>query len=302
MKLKQIKRLLEESEWKLGILLNGFDDLKENRVKWISNGIYKNKWFADPFILDFDDKQVKLLVEEFDYSIHRGRIAKLVIDRESWTITDSKIILDLKTHLSFPMIWRENEHVYVCPENYQSGGWNLYEYKECANSLEFIKQILPEKLTDATIFKDGTDYYVLSTYEPTPNGSKLTLWKSDSLFGDFSKIEEKSFSENIARNAGAIFSHEGKLLRPAQECNKSYGHAISFQTVSINKGQFEFQEEFRYYSTHPKYQRGTHTFNTYKGLAVIDVHKLRFSFLGGLYVSFKNLLVKLHLKRPFEIK
>ena len=55
MKIKQIKKLLEESEWKLGILLNGYDDLKANRVKWISNGIYKNKWFADPFILDFDD-------------------------------------------------------------------------------------------------------------------------------------------------------------------------------------------------------------------------------------------------------
>ena len=52
MKIKQIKKLLEESEWKLGILLNGYDDLKANRVKWISNGIYKNKWFADPFILD----------------------------------------------------------------------------------------------------------------------------------------------------------------------------------------------------------------------------------------------------------
>ena len=122
------------------------------------------------------------------------------------------------------------------------------------------------------------------------------------LFGDFSKTEEKSFPENIARNAGAIFLHEGRLIRPAQECNKSYGHAISFQTVSIKQGQFEFQEEFRYYSTHPKYQRGTHTFNTYNGLAVIDVHKLRFPFLGGLYIGFKDLLVKLHLKKPFEIK
>ena len=103
MKIKQIKKLLEESEWKLGILLNGYDDLKANRVKWISNGIYKNKWFADPFILDFDDKKITLLVEEFDYSIHRGRIARLVIDRNSWTITDCKIILDLGTHLSFPM-------------------------------------------------------------------------------------------------------------------------------------------------------------------------------------------------------
>ena len=302
MKLKELKRLLEESEWKLGILLNGYEDLKANRIKWIDNGIYKNKWFADPFILDYDDKQIIILAEEFDYTVHRGRIAKLIIDKSTWTIADCKILLDLTTHLSFPMIWREGEHIYVCPENYQSGAWNLYEYHNNTDSLEFVKQVLPEKLTDATIFKNGSDYYILSTYEPRPNGNTLTVWKSDSLSESFSKIQEIKFPENIARNAGSIFRYNGKLIRPAQECNKSYGHAISFQVVNLDKGHFEFSEEFRYYSTHPKCKRGTHTFNTYKNLAVIDVHKLRFPVLGGFCVFIKKSLEKFHLKKAFEFK
>ncbi len=302
MSLKKIKHMLEESEWKLGILLNGFDDLKAKRIKWISNGIYTNKWFADPFILDFDDKQIIILAEEFDYSVHRGRIARLAIDRQTWTIVDCKILLDLKTHLSFPMTWREGNHVFVCPENYQSGAWNLYEYNAGSESLDFVRQILPEKLTDATIFKNSSDLFILSTYEPRPNGNTLTIWKSSSPDGAFVKTQEIKFPENIARNAGSIFNYNGKLIRPAQECNKSYGHAVSFQAVTLENGLFEFKEEFRYHSTHPKYQRGTHTFNTYNGLAVIDVHKLRFPFLGGLYIGFKDLLVKLHLKKPFEIK
>ena len=302
MKVKELKRLLEESEWKLGILLNGYDDLKAGNINWIDNGIYKNKWFADPYILDYDDKQIIVLAEEFDYTVHRGRIARLIIDRQTWCITDCKILLDLTTHLSFPMIWREDSHIFVCPENYQSGAWNLYEYNTDSESLEFVKPILSEKLTDATIFKDGSDYYILSTYEPRPNGNTLTIWKSGSLDGTFTKTQEISFPENIARNAGSIFSHNGKLIRPAQECNKSYGHAVSFQVINFDQGHFEFSEEFRYHSTLPKYQRGTHTFNTYKELAVIDVHKLRFPILGGIYVGIKDLLVKFHLKKPFEIK
>ena len=30
---------------------------------------YKNKWFADPFILEEDDESIQFLVEEFDYSV-----------------------------------------------------------------------------------------------------------------------------------------------------------------------------------------------------------------------------------------
>jgi hypothetical protein len=171
------------------------------------------------------------------------------------------------------MIWREGEHIYVCPENYQSGAWNLYEYNTNSDSLEFIKPVLSEKLTDATIFKDGSDYYILSTYEPRPNGNTLTIWKSSSPDGTFVKTQEIKFPENIARNAGSIFNYNGKLIRPAQECNKSYGHAVSFQAVTLENG-----------------------------LAVIDVHKLSFPVLGGIYVGLKELLVKLHLKKPFEIK
>lgn len=56
----QFKENIKEDEWHLGICLHGFDDLKNNQIHWISNGKYQGKkWFADPFILDFNETIVR---------------------------------------------------------------------------------------------------------------------------------------------------------------------------------------------------------------------------------------------------
>ena len=72
---------------------------------------YKNKWFADPFILEEDDENIQFLVEEFDYSVGRGRIARLMVDKKDNKIIECSIILDLPTHLSFPAIYRVDGEV-----------------------------------------------------------------------------------------------------------------------------------------------------------------------------------------------
>lgn len=301
--LKKIKQKWQESTWLLGICLNGFADLKEGRIHWINNGKYNGrKWFADPFILEYDDNKVSLLVEEFDYKVHRGRIAKLTIDRNSWTVVDCKVILDLETHLSFPMIWRQGVEVLVCPENYHSGGWNMYRYDSKKERLEFICQIIDKKLTDATIWQDGSIFWILSTYEPRPNGSELTIWKSDAINGQFKEFQRVRFSENVSRNAGMIFRYEGKLIRPAQECNHVYGHSLSFQEVEYNDESFNFNEIYRFNSIHPIYDAGAHTFNQYKEMAVIDVKGYRYRHIAKVISSVGSILVKLGIKKPYVIQ
>lgn len=298
--LKKVIRRWQESKWKLGICLNGFDDLKRGHIQWIDNGKYADKkWFADPFILDFDDHFVYLLVEEFDYKVHRGRIAKLTIDRNSWTVIDCKILLDLDTHLSFPMIWRQGSEVLVCPENYHSGGWDVYHYNPIEEELEYKDLLLEEKLTDAVIWKNDDDYWLLSTYEPRPNGSELTIWRGKELTGKYKMSQCVKFEENVARNAGMIFSYDGRWIRPAQECNRVYGHAISFQAVNLINGKFSFEEIYRFCSPHPIYDRGTHTYNSLKNMAVIDVKGDRFRRRAKMIRAVSHILVKVGLKKKF---
>ena len=300
--LKSKKRQLQESAWLLGICENGFDDLRENRIHWINNGKYEGKkWFADPFILDYDKKNIYLLVEEFDYKVHRGRIAKLTINRERWEVKDCKIILDLPTHLSFPMIWREEGEVFVCPENYKSGRWNMYRYNESSERLVLEQELLKMPLTDAIMFNVDSSYYILSTYVPTPSGRCLTVWQSMELTEQYQKTQEIRFDENIARNAGMLFNYDGKLIRPAQECNNTYGHSISFQEVDICNGVFSFKEMFRWYSVHSEYSIGAHTYNQHPdGMAVIDVKGYRYPKMGRLLKYVDRVLEAISVKKPYK--
>lgn len=299
--LKKYWRQLNESEWKLGICLKGYEGLKSQDIQWISNGKYRNKWFADPFILDYNSESIYLLVEEFDYSVHRGRIAKLRIDRNSWTVLDCKIILDLPTHLSFPFILRENGHIYVCPENYKSGSWSMYEYNPIDEKVTFIKEIHQRRFTDATLWKFRQKYYILSTEEPTPNGPTLNIFSSDTLMGEFKHVSKFVFNENIARNAGAVFEYNKELYRPAQECNYVYGHSIVFQKIELNDAGFNFKESYRFFSPNKKYAVGTHTFNTYGDLAVIDAKGYRYKVIGTMIAHLYNVTSRFGIKKRMKL-
>ena len=73
------------------IISEGLREVKINIVK----NTYKNKWFADPFILDEDENIIQFLVEEFDYDVKRGRIARLKVNKKNKIIEECSIILDL---------------------------------------------------------------------------------------------------------------------------------------------------------------------------------------------------------------
>lgn len=303
MKIKDWINRNRESAWKLGIIENGYDDLKNCRIKYVKNGKYEGKkWFADPFILDVDSDNVYLLVEEYDYKINRGRIAKITVREMDYTVIDCQVILDLPTHLSFPTIYRQGDNIIVCPENYSGGGFYKYEYDQKNEKLIRIDTISTSKLVDTTIIELDGAFYMFSTYEPFPNGSLLTIYRSDSFDGPYETYQEVRFNENIGRNAGFIFQHNGEMIRPAQESNYSYGHSIVFQRVKFESGKFEFEEDWRYETTHPSYKLGTHTYNEYKGVGVVDYKGHRNPLVGRSFQIINNIRIALGLKKEVLLK
>jgi hypothetical protein len=116
-----------------GILVSSSNDLDSVmngdpiHVNWVKHH-YKDSWFADPFILDVTDTDIIVLVEEWYKPIRRGRISKLIIDRNTFVLKDLQVVLQLDTHLSFPVIERREDGVYIYPENGESGNLSIYRY------------------------------------------------------------------------------------------------------------------------------------------------------------------------------
>lgn len=278
--LKTIKKSILHFSWDLAIAscstnedgyLYGF-----NKYRVLKNP-YKDKWFADPFILSCDDEFAEVLVEEFDKNVGKGRVAQLRIDIKKAVIVNCSILLDLDTHLSYPMILKRDNKIFVLPENSKSGSWDVYEYMD--SRLVKLNRLIDKPLTDATLAQIEGEYYVFATQAPNPNGNILSIYHSVTQFGPFSLLENVRFKEQIARMGGDFFSDtKGNLVRVAQDCNKAYGRKVLFQKIKKTGTHFSF-ETIGELSPGRKYA-GLHTYNQKDGLLIIDLKKYDFPIIS----------------------
>lgn len=257
---------------------NGLDGLNIHVVK----NPYKTKWFADPFILEETDKELHLLVEEYDTYIKKGRIAHIVIDKENDIISDCVIILELSTHLSFPAIYIIDNMIYVHPENYKSGCSYMYKYNRKDKVLEAPINILSEPIADAVIQNLGSCFRLYATVAPDLNGSELVIYESNTFFGPYVRKDSEYYCNNTARMAGMYIQTGNGVIRPAQDCSDAYGKAVIFYRGEKQVGRIDPPGH--------KYC-GLHTFNSKGSTFVIDLKKRDYPII---YILMKK------IKRVYE--
>lgn len=288
--IKRIYKYCVKHKWELGFINTPIEDIlagKSLDVWWVEHK-YKDRWFADPFILSEDNTSVTLLVEEFYDPVNVGRIAKLVIDKKSHQIISNQPVLQLNSHLSFPAIIRKNGRIFIYPENFQSGKLMIYEYNPDTNECRQVDVFCDAPLTDAVHLGIDGKEFIFSTDGQDPNGRTLGIYTKNAN-GRYSLTSNITFDENIARMAGNFFCVGSTLYRPAQESNNTYGHSISIQKVTYKEGNFNMKEVVRIPSPHKIHKLGFHTFNKYGNTIVIDVKGFRRPILGSIGYFMKRL-------------
>jgi hypothetical protein len=249
---------------------------------FVINPYKKEKWFADPFIYRDNDNTLELFVEEFDYSVGRGRIGHLVISKKNRRIEKLSIILEKDTHLSFPAIYRIGDDVFVHPENSASGHSVMYRYDEGHDKLVDPVVILEEPVTDAIIqqLNDGT-YKMYATKVPAPNGNELFIYTSESFMGPYIPQGSFVFEKAVARMAGALIkTTNGDLIRPAQDCtNGDYGKAVHFMLG--DRILTTLLPPTRKYA-------GLHTFNVLGNSYIVDLKRYDYPWLYRIKTGLKR--------------
>ena len=285
---------LTEGCWNLGFIEEPLEGIiaGESIVIHYLHHRFKDRWFADPWLLDVDDKVIKVLVEEYKYRERCGYISLLTIDRSQYSLISTKTLLKLPTHLSFPAILRKDDKVYIYPENAAGEGLGLYELGN--DTCIHVWNISKEPLADAVITNCFGDNLLFSTHVPTHNGNILTVYKIELFKGEPELETEVAFTSNVARNAGNWLRIGNKVYRPAQDCNGRYGSAVILQEVEKEENRYVFKDIRRITSTNPKLSTGLHTFNHLNGLTVVDVHGYHHSkIIARLVLSLFDYYVKL---------
>lgn len=280
--------------WALGFVRGGMDAvMNSNQIDcdWVR--MPKDRWFADPFVLDVTDKEILLLVEDYAYVTRKGVVSLLHINRATMEIVYRKMLLELPTHLSFPAIWRKDGHIYVYPESANSGRLDMYEYDPAKEELSFVQTMCDNVVWDSYITEAFGEPLLFTA---SKNDYRLDIYKWDE--------KKKRFVPNVvipsekpnSRLGGAVFEYKGDYYYPAQDCSKNYGSAIDIKQIKMESAECEVECVKHLKSPHPDYQLGMHTLNEYKGVVVVDVLGYRYGIIGRIIALMVELKRKIHIK------
>lgn len=278
-----LRKYLNNQNWNIGFVSTSprelIKDKKLGKVEWLKHQ-YNDRFFADPFIYSVDDKEIVVFVEELEFSKPIGRLSELVVDAKTKKLLHKYTLLELDTHLSYPAIIRQEQEVYVCPENGASGKLSLYRYNRDAHKLEFVKVVLNESLADATILQAANKFYMFATKVPRTQ-EDLFLYESKRFDGEYNEVGLVSKGSSHSRPAGNLFEVDGVLYRPAQNCSKCYGGAVEImQVTKCEDGSYDEKHLFSLQPASFRYHIGLHTINFCNNVGVIDGYGYLYPFIG----------------------
>ena len=191
-------------------------------------------FYADPFVVEREGRSF-LFAEAFPYATGRGVIVCADVG-ESAAERDFRIVLERPWHLSYPFVFEWENETYLAPEGSTHGGVEIYRATTFPWEWTLEHHVLPEwRLVDATFFAHEGRLWLLAG-AATHGGSdwdELFAWHAPSLAGPWTphKLNPIKSDCRSARPGGRPLRIGGRLLRPAQRCERGYGEALAWLEI-----------------------------------------------------------------------
>ena len=241
----------------------------------------KDRFWADPFVV-YQNQRYYIFIEEYFYRRGKGHLAVMELDQKgSWT--EPVRILEKPYHLSYPFIFEWEGKTYLIPESVENRTIDLYECVEFPLQWKFKKTLMDGVLAvDTTLLRHQGKWWMFTGIAPWQKALpfvELHLFFADDLLAGSWRPHPRNPvipQANCARPAGSLFTREGKLIRPAQNCSKMYGYGVDFYQVVV-LSETEYTEK-RIESIQPDWNEkvlATHSYSQNELLTVIDALQKR---------------------------
>jgi hypothetical protein len=286
---RRLRRLvIRDGHWRIGLrrredndaLLTGLDRIDAAPWRWLPDD--RQRYFADPFLFE-EGGVTYVFCEEFPYATGKGVISVFALD-EAGNPGPTRVVLERPYHLSYPLVFRAEGQIWMMPESGANRTLELYRAQHFPDRWTLDRVLISDaELADATPFESGGRWW-LTAASGEPTGS---TWDSLSIFSSANPLGPWTpafagpalIDASAARPAGHLFTLEGALWRPAQDCRADYGAALVFCRVdALGPGRFE-QTPMRRFAP----PGGLHTFNATERFVAIDAAGPRAhrAWLGG---------------------
>jgi hypothetical protein len=234
-----------------------------------------DRFWADPFPLRLNGRDF-LLFEELLFADDVGYLSVLELGPDG-PIGEPTTVLKRPFHLSYPFPFEYGGQWYLLPEMALEGRLELYRAVRAPYEWVLDRVIMEgPMLMDATLQEiDGRWWLFASEYrEGLQPWTDLLLFHADSPFGPWTPHPRNPVVSDVrsARPAGRLFREDGAWIRPAQDCSRSYGGAITLRRITTLTTT-DYAEVGAGYLAAIAGRKGPHTLNAHRGLSAIDLKR-----------------------------
>ncbi|MDR7134174.1 hypothetical protein J2X06_001358 [Lysobacter niastensis] len=230
--------------------------------------------WADPCSIEAGDRKL-IFVEECTPDARIAHIACLEVP-EQGPVRRLGVVLDRPYHLSFPQVFRWEGTWYMTVESGQARCVTLYRAQGFPMMWQPMGDLLSGRhCVDPVLHHHEGRWYLFANIAESGGSTwdELFLFVADTLTGPYVPHPANPIVADVrrARPAGRLFLHDGRLIRPAQDCAASYGAATVFNEVlTLSPTQYRECPLGRLDASWVDGLDGCHTYSATGRLEVLD--------------------------------
>ncbi|GAB6905986.1 conserved hypothetical protein [Desulfosarcina cetonica] len=220
-------------KWSIGIFTGtspfdlSADDSASNpviRAADVTDG--QANFVADPFMVH--EGETWYLFFEVDMIRPEGNIGKIGLasspDGFAWTYVG--IVLEAPYHLSYPYVFKHGDDYFMIPETRADRSVHLYRATDFPLRWAHAKTLLAgRRFADTSIFRHDDRWWLFTD----SGNTTLRLFGAAELGGPWKEHPRSPLirkNPSIARPGGRVVTHDGQLIRFAQDCYHHYGDKV----------------------------------------------------------------------------
>lgn len=247
-------------------------------ITWLKHS-YRDRYFADPFLINEDEAFYYILVEEYLFWEEKGKITLLTIRKEDFSLVTRKVVIEEETHLSFPFC--DFRGSTIIPESVKSGKTKCYDFNLDMMTVTDSHEIIEEGLIDAAFYTDKNhEEWVFTAKSNNPKVDMYMYHKEKGKYIPLNNNQVIASSIEETRSAGRLFENNQNLYRPVQDSTGRYGrqtrimHVEKIDTEGYKASCIQVINS----AENPPFDETLHTFNVYDDCIIVDGSKdyLRF--------------------------
>lgn len=231
--------------------------------------------WADPFPVRVGNEYY-VFHEDWELPAGKGSLVVTVLDEKGNPLAQCLPVLEEAHHLSYPFVFPWDGNFFMVPESAAGNRVQLYRCVRFPDRWKRERVLLSEvRAFDPTPAYLCGRWWLFANVAPYGAGSmdELQVFHADSPLGPWVPHGKNPVNSDVrsARPAGRIFERDGQIYRPAQDCSKHYGYAVSINRIArLDPEAYEEVEVDKILPSWGPEVTGVHTFNSAGELTVID--------------------------------